>query len=174
MGVKAPMANDIKPSRIAQLINSEQIQYSIHPPSPYVGHHLGRLLPEWSVAAGSMLLVLQRSPCSLFQRTHQTEIYKDQLREQFLQLGLPIASELIDNGYAAEVFDPRTGQPLLSSPGTLMLDNVAIAHTALGYGTLDYGNCSILLHPTWGSAVYPSTLISSAPCSVLADLLTLH
>lgn len=174
MGVKAPMANDIKPSPIAQLTDSEHIQYSIHPPSSYIRHHLRRLVPEWSVAAGSMLLVLQRSPCSLFQRTHQTEIYKDQLREQFLQLGLPIASELIDNGYTAEVFDPRTGQPLLSLPGTLMLDDVAIARTTLGYTTLDHGNCSILLHPTWGSAVYPSTLISSAPCYVLADLLTTH
>ncbi len=150
--------------------DSEQIQYAIHPPSAYVLSHLGQLLPDWSVTASSMLLVLQRSPCALFDRTPQTEANKNRLRTQFLELGLHFAAILRDRGYAAEVFDPKTGLPMLSSPGALVLDDVAIARAVLGYATLNHGNCSILLHPTWGSAVYPSTLISSAPCYVLAEI----
>ncbi|MDX2216578.1 MAG: methylmalonic aciduria and homocystinuria type D protein [Oculatellaceae cyanobacterium bins.114] len=151
-------------------IDSEQIQYAVHPPSAYVSTHLRQLLPDWSVAASSMVLVLQRSQCTLFDRTPQTEADKDRLRNQFLALGLRLATALNDSGYAAEVFDPKTGFPILSSPGSLMLDDVAIARTVLGYASLNHGDCSILLHPTWGSAVYPSTLISSAPCYVLAEI----
>lgn len=165
--------NEVHSTRVADLSNSDQLQYSIHLPSPYVSLHLGQLLPSWSVSASSMLLILQRSPCTLFERILPTEIAKNRLRNQFLQIGLHIASQLSDRGYVTEVFDPKTGLPVLSTAGSLQLDDVAIARTMLGYATLNHGNCSILLHPTWGSAVYPATLISSAPCYVLADVVRL-
>ncbi len=65
-------------------------------------------------------------------------------------------------GHLAEVFDPRTGSPLFSQPGSLRLDDVAVVRSCLGYATCDRYGCSVILHPVWGSAVYPSTLLSSA------------
>jgi hypothetical protein len=114
-----------------------------------------------------MLVVLQQSQHCLLTRTIATELDKDRLRQQFLELATPIANGLITAGYKADVFDPRTGLPTLSPPGPLALDDVAIAHMALGYDITNRETCPAILHPRWGSAVYPSTLLSSAPIYVL-------
>ena len=46
-------------------------------------------------------------------------------------------------------------------------DDVAVVRASLGYPIALQGDCLISLHPDWGSAVYPSILVSSAPPTVL-------
>jgi Methylmalonic aciduria and homocystinuria type D protein len=119
------------------------------------------------VPVRSLLVVLQQSQHCLLKRTIATELDKDRLRQQFLETVTPIAQELMDAGYRVEVFDPKTGLPTLSAPGLLALDDVAVAHSALAYDTANHETCPAIIHPNWGSAVYPSTLLSSAPPAVL-------
>ncbi|GAB4135971.1 MAG: hypothetical protein Fur0046_09240 [Cyanobacteria bacterium J069] len=114
-----------------------------------------------------MLVLLQPSQVALVERTADTEHEKEHLRSHFLVLGGAIAQMLQNEGYLAEVFDPRTGWPMLSGAGTLSLDDVAVAGSALGYSTGHCGNCRVILHPSLGTAVYPSTLVSSASVPVL-------
>lgn len=139
-----------------------EMQYSVHWAHEFLHTHLEQLLPEWSVPVLSVLIVLQMSQLMLLDRTVETENHKQQLRKQFIDFGCAIAFKLREMGHLAEVFDPRTGLPLLSEPGQLRLDDVAVVQACLGYQLTDSGGCSILQHPTWGSAVYPSILISSA------------
>jgi hypothetical protein len=44
--------------------------------------------------------------------------------------------------------------------------------TLLGYATANAGCCKVALHPRWGSAVYPASLLTKAPpevaCAALA------
>jgi hypothetical protein len=138
------------------------MQYSVHAPSQFLCTHLDRLLPAWSRPVLSVLVVLQPSSCNLVERTAIAENQKHQLRQNFLQFGSKVAAQLQHQGYLAEVFDPRSGFPLLSQPGPLRLDDVALVQACLGYQTTANSGCRVILHPIWGSSVYPSTLLSSA------------
>jgi hypothetical protein len=104
--------------------------------------------------------------------TSDAERSKDTLRDRFIALGYDMAHRLEDCGYIAELFDPRTGFPLLSLPGSIRLDDVAVAHSMLRYNKVDVGGCVSLLHPIWGQMVYPSTLVSSARPYDLAQVVT--
>lgn len=138
------------------------VEYSVHIPSEFIRTQVCQLLPEWLVPVLSVLIVFQHCPVLLAKKTTETEFYKQQLRSQFLQFGRPIVLALQKLGYRAEIFDPRTGYPLLSQPGPLRLDDVAVVRTSLGYDLTEAGGCRILEHPTWGKAVFPSVLLSSA------------
>jgi hypothetical protein len=97
---------------------------------------------------------------------------KHKLRRQFLTFGYAIAAHIKDLGYSAAVFDPRTGLPLLTRPGVLRLDDVAIVQAALGYQVTSSHGCSMILHPTWGRAVYPSTIVSSVELASMEQILS--
>lgn len=154
------------------------MQWSVHPPNPFLQSHLDQLLPGWLEPARSILIVLQQAKQPLLQRTKTTEADKCQLREQFIDLGQQVSDRLQPLGYRCEVFDPRTGLPLFSPPGILHLDDIAVVRATLGYPTLRQGKCQILQHPVWGTAVYPSILVSSAAPevveSIVAGLLEYH
>ena len=40
--------------------------------------------------------------------------------------------------------------------------------TLLNYQTTNSGCCKVVLHPTWGSAVYPASIFTKAPAEELA------
>ncbi|MBW4469636.1 MAG: methylmalonic aciduria and homocystinuria type D protein [Stenomitos rutilans HA7619-LM2] len=146
-------------------------QYSIHPPSQFVCNQRNKLLPDWLFPVRSMLIVLQPCECDLHERSLLAERQKRKLRRQFLKFGYAIVAQIKHRGYAAALFDPRTGLPLLTRPGALRLDDVAVVQAALGYQVANSHGCSMILHPIWGRAVYPSTLVSSAEPAVVEQIL---
>ena len=143
------------------------LQYSVHWPNEFLLAHLEQLLPNWSAPVKSVLVVLQKSKFALLNRTFDTENQKHCLREQFLGFSQVVVRKLVEMGYLTEVFDPQSGLPLFSAPGQLQLDDVAVVQACLGYPLTKRGGCSILQHPSWGSAVYPSILVSSAHPGIL-------
>jgi len=146
-----------------------KMQYSVHLPTPFIQRHCGQLLPDWSCCVGSVLITIQQPTCNLIERTYATEMQKNLLRETFLQWGGAIATQLRHLGHLAEPFDPKTGRPFFSKPGKLGLDDVAVAHACLDFPTTKVEGCSVILHPEWGSAVYPSILLSSASPEIVTD-----
>lgn len=146
------------------------MDYSVHPPSPFIQTHWQQLVPTWSQPVGSLLIVLQSSLCSFLDPSANTTQQKQQLRQQFLEFGRVIAHQLQQKGYLAEVFDPCNGLPTLSPPGSLHLDDVAVVRNCLGYPTLPFHGCIVILHPRWGGSTYPSTLMSSASPEVLQQV----
>ena len=147
------------------------MQYSVHPPNAFIDAHRDQLLPGWPYAVLAVVVVLQ--PCQLVMedRTLATENYKQQLRQNFIGLGRQVADRLQQLGYQTVLFDPRTGLPLGLPPGSLQLDDVAVACAVLGYGKIHHGSCTMMMHPSWGSAVYPSTLVSSAPPPIVTGVM---
>jgi hypothetical protein len=151
---------------------------SVHPPSPYIVRHGQHLLPHWNCPVLSVLVALQPCGCELLERSAIAEAQKQQLRQNFLQIARQIVQQLEALGYAAAVFDPRTGLPIDTAasrvdvlpeafPASLTLDDVAVVRSCLGYSTVASHGCSLILHPQWGSSVYPSTLLSSAPPEIV-------
>lgn len=151
-------------------MNKTELQYSVHPPSPFICAYLQQLLPGWPLPAASVLVVLQKRQSAPLARNRDTEIDKDRLRECFIKFGCNIARILSKMGHYADPFDPRTGWPLLSPSGQCQLDDVAVACAALGYATSTSGGCATIVHPIWGNAVYPSTLLSSAPPAIVESI----
>ena len=150
------------------------LQYSIHPPSKFIRTHLDQLLPGWSAPVSSVLILIQLCELALVDRTVETEIHKSQLREKIPEFGYKIIAQLQQNGHLADLFDPQTGLPMLSIPGQIRLDDVAVIRSTLGYSVLNQGGCLTIQHPLWGSAVYPSILVTSACPTTLESIVQSH
>uniref|UniRef100_B8HSJ6 Methylmalonic aciduria and homocystinuria type D protein n=1 Tax=Cyanothece sp. (strain PCC 7425 / ATCC 29141) TaxID=395961 RepID=B8HSJ6_CYAP4 len=146
-------------------------QYSIHSPTTFLEQHLAQLLPDWWLPIVTVLVVLQKSPIPLLEKTAATEQAKEWLRQHLLFLLTTVAEQLKQQGYASDVFDPRTGFPLCSQPGCLPLDHIAVVQTTLGYPTQRLGGCRVIDHPDWKTAVYPAILVSTAPPPTVEQVL---
>ncbi len=146
------------------------IQISIHPPSPYVTTHLRDLLPSWQGETISVILVLQQAQISLMEVSFEVEQEKARLWDNLIRFSEKLADKLEDQGYFTDYFDPATGYPRRSRSGILSHNDVAAVHHALGYN-LHRGKCTSLIHPLWGTAVYPGVVISAAPVEVIHQTL---
>ena len=145
----------------------EEIEYSIHPPTPFIQQSWQALLPDWNTPVLSVFVLLQRSPVMLCQSTGDVETAKQRLRDRSIHLLLPLVERLHDNHYEATLFDPRTGLPYCSHLSGIPLNDVAVIQSVLGYPRHQYGQCYCLVHPTWGSSVYPTIILSSTPPLIL-------
>ena len=146
------------------------LQYSVHPPSPFIDRHRVDLLPDWDVPVASLMVLLQPCPVSLHEMTSETERQKQRLRRRFLKLLEPLTADLRAAGYAADGFDPRTGKPCHSRPGALTLDDVAVVQSVLGYPLVLTGGCHLIHHPVWGCGIFPSVLVSEASPQSLSEI----
>lgn len=137
------------------------VEISIHSPSAYVQEHLQELLPNWQNDSVSMIIFLQQAQMSLTEVSPEVEAEKQILWENFIRWSDLLMNQL--STYPTEAFDPRTGYPRRSAPGTLHHSDVPAVHAALGYPIEKNGDCAAIIHPRWGTAVYPSVMISTAP-----------
>lgn len=141
----------------------QAVQISIHAPSQYICANCERILPDWKEQPFLwVVIVLQQSRYQLMESTAEIETEKEHLRENFMRFGCELAFNLRDRGYLTDLIDPRTGYPLLSHPGVIPHNDTAVVKALLNYPVVK-NKCSVLVHPTWGTAVYPSVLISEAP-----------
>ncbi len=143
---------------------------SVHPPSPFIVQNLERVLPGWNLPVLWVVIVLQQSQYELVERTPPVEREKERLREKFMRFGFDVAFNLRDRGFLSNLIDPRTGYPLLSPPGEIPHDDTAVVKALLGFPIIR-NRCRVLEHPLWGTAVYPSTLLTSAPPKIIKPLL---
>lgn len=143
---------------------------SVHPPSPFIAQNLERVLPGWSWPVLWVVIVLQQARYTLVESTPPVEREKERLREKFMRFGFEVAFNLRDRGFSSNLIDPRTGYPLLSRPGEIPHDDTAVVQALLGFPIIR-NRCRVLEHPDWGTAVYPSTLLTSAPPKVIMPVL---
>jgi hypothetical protein len=145
----------------------QAVQISIHAPSQYICANCEQILPDWKEEPVFwVVIVLQRSQYELVKSTPEIEVEKQRLREKFMRFGCDLAFSLRDRGYLTDLIDPRTGYPLLSRPGAMPHNDTAVVKALLGY-PVRKNKCCVLVHPTWGKAVYPSVLISTAPPALI-------
>jgi hypothetical protein len=143
---------------------------SVHHPSPFIVQNLERVLPDWNVPVLWVVIVLQQSRYELVERTPEVEREKERFREKFMRFGVDVVFNLCERGFLSNLIDPRTGYPLLSRPGEIPHDDTAVVKALLGFRVIR-NRCRVLEHPTWGKAVYPSTLLTSAPPKVIKPVL---
>ncbi len=138
----------------------QPLELYICQPTPFVQDNLEQMLPDWTLPSAWVVIVLQKAQYSLYSCSHQVEQEKQRLRERFMRFGVDIIFDLKEQGYLADLIDPRNGKPLLSHPGVMSHDDVKVVSRLLGFNT-EHGNCPCIYHPQWGDAVYPSIILSS-------------
>ena len=147
-----------------------EVQICIALPHQFVLDRQHQLLPDWNIAVSYLILVLQRTLLPLDTSSDRVTREKNRLRVEFIDFGCSLILALQKQGYQSDLFDPRTGYPLLTSRGIIFDDN-AVVQAILNYPAISYQHCSLLIHPVWGNNVYPSTIVTSAPLKVVDSCL---
>ena len=142
-----------------------KVQIWIAPPHQFFVDHQ-QLLLGWNVPISYIILVLQQSAVPLQEPSDRVALEKDRLRKKLIRFGSSLIFSLQDLGYYSDLFDPRTGYPLLARQKMICDDN-AVVKAILNYKIVSEGQCSLLLHPIWQHSVYPSTIVTSAPRGVV-------
>lgn len=75
----------------------------------------------------------------------------------------------MDKGYWADYIDPCSGLPMIHKNSNNVYGEVQGLVTLLGYQTQNAGCCKIILHPKWGSSVYPASFFTKAPLDELEN-----
>ncbi|MDM9383158.1 methylmalonic aciduria and homocystinuria type D protein [Chlorogloeopsis sp. ULAP01] len=141
---------------------AQAVEISIHSPSQYICANCEKILPDWKNQLSFWVVIfLQQSKHEIVESSLEIEAEKQRLREKFMKFGLDVAFVLRDRGYLTDLIDPRTGYPLFSRPGKFPHDDTAAVKALLGYPVIK-NKCRVLIHPHWGTAVYPSILLSAA------------
>ena len=149
---------------------TEKAQLCICYPSQFILQHQQELLPEWQTPIAGVVLLLQKSRVSFQEFDRNIVREKDRLRANFLRWGTNLIFALQDLGYSSDLFDPRTGYPLLGQQGKLSFDDNAVVRALLDYPVTSYKHCSLIEHPVWGDRVYPSTIVTTAPRDIIEPL----
>jgi hypothetical protein len=125
-----------------------------------------QLLAGWQTPLSYLILFLQQSSISLKDLTREVAGEKERLRTEFIRFGSNLIFALQDQEYRSDLFDPRTGFPLLA-PQNMTWDDNAAVNALLKYPLVSYQQCSLIAHPIWGDYVYPATIATTAPLSPL-------
>jgi len=102
----------------------------------------------------------------------EIEEEKDRLLEVFIDFAKNICTALRDDDYWADYIDPCSGLPMMTKDCNKVYSEVDGMEVMLQYKTMNCGCCKVLLHPVWGSSVYPATIFTSAPYGKVEALLS--
>lgn len=113
----------------------------------------------------------QHSAMDLVKIGNKVELEKDRCLEVFMEFGKQLCTALRNQGFWADYIDPCSGLPMLTPNTTKIYSEVESMQTLLHYRTMNAGMCKVLLHPKWGSAVYPATAFTDAPLDDVAKVI---
>lgn len=109
----------------------------------------------------------QHSVRDLVRVGEEIETEKDELLEKFVLFANTVCRQLIRHGYWADYLDPCSGLTMINKSNGSVYSEVDAFSTLLQYKTANAGCCKVLLHPEWGSYVYPASFFAKAPLEVL-------
>lgn len=99
----------------------------------------------------------------LVQTGERVDVEKDFCLERFIEFARRVTDELRAAGRWCDYIDPCSGLSMINRESQHIYGEVDALVTLLNYQTTNSGCCKVVLHPKWGSAVYPASLF--AKCS---------
>jgi len=99
----------------------------------------------------------------LVQTGERVDVEKDFCLERFIEFAKRVTDELRAAGHWCDYIDPCSGLSMINRDSQHIYGEVDALVTLLNYQTTNSGCCKVVLHPKWGSAVYPASLF--AKCS---------
>ncbi|EFJ48663.1 hypothetical protein VOLCADRAFT_90862 [Volvox carteri f. nagariensis] len=109
----------------------------------------------------------QHATVDLVKTGENVENEKDRLLERFMAWAKMVCDQLTTAGHWADYIDPCSGLPMIHTELNTVYPEVPALSILMGYQTANAGCCKVLLHPIWGSAVYPASLFTEAPQGAL-------
>lgn len=129
-----------------------------------------------SVAGASDLLVVptcQRADMDLVATGDAVDAEKDRLLERFVRWAVAVCTRLSSMGHWCDYIDPCSGLPMMHKDTQTPYSEVEGLSLLLGYRTANAGCCKVVLHPKWGTSVYPATLFARAPAEAVDEAVRL-
>ncbi len=143
-------------------------EYSIHTIPRTHKDEVAAIFPGVSMDDMLVIPTCQKSAVDLVEWGDDAAKEKDRLLVRFQKLAVAVCEALIAEGHWADYIDPCSGLPMINRQGNTVYGEVQALVTLLGYKTQNAGCCSVLLHPAWGSSVYPASFFAKAPVDVVA------
>ncbi len=174
---------------------SINIELSLHKPSNAYKNELNHIFPALNEKLEEILVIptMQKTCIELVnwgdvadKGIHSLTIHtfitysfvyapeKDNCLESFFVVAKLLCTELIALGHWADYIDPCSGLPMITPDCNKVFDEVQSAQVLLKYSIMNANCCKILLHPKYGSAVYPATIFTTAPTDVVTAMLSKH
>ncbi|KAJ2961505.1 hypothetical protein NQZ79_g3288 [Umbelopsis isabellina] len=160
------------PTRL-KYCNSD-FEYSIHSPQPRFQRELAHIFPTMRRQDMKRILVvpvIQRCDNDMVGITQSANTERDVKLELFVEWGKLVVDRLRSVGMWADIMDPASGYPIYGAPGASPYPDVQGTQALLKYDIQNTGCCHVLLHPAWGSKIYPSTLFTTAPADILIKVI---
>ena len=140
------------------------IEVSVHETRRAFQTEVEFVLPGISFDRGLLVIAtMQRAGMDLVAVGDDVEQEKDRLLETFMAFAKGLCERLVAKGHFADYVDPCSGLPMLTKDANKVFSEVDSAQQLLGYAVMNCGCCKVLLHPSWGSAVYPASIFTNAP-----------
>ena len=109
----------------------------------------------------------QRTKMDLVQTGEPVDIEKDFCLERFLDFAERVTNILRADGVWCDYIDPCSGLSMVNRDSQHIYGEVDALVTLLNYQTTNSGCCKVVLHPTWGSAVYPASMFAKCSAETL-------
>ncbi|KAL3160777.1 hypothetical protein ABBQ38_009189 [Trebouxia sp. C0009 RCD-2024] len=147
------------------------LEYSVHSCPRRHWTEVSMIFP--GLTADKLLIVptCQHSKMDLVQTGEAVETEKDDLLEKFMEFAKGVCNKATDRGHWADYIDPCSGLPMMHTNCTVPYGEVDGMSALLGYQTANAAGCKVLIHPRWGTSVYPATLFTKAPVTVLKKII---
>jgi len=91
---------------------------------------------------------------------------------QFTEFASAACKLLAEQGVWADFIDPCSGMPMVHRDSPSPYDEVGAFANVLGYKISSAGPCKILLHPKFGSSIYPASMFARCSREQLEEALT--
>jgi len=160
----------VSPSSSSSVFTTK-IEVSAFTVSSAFKRELQFVFPEQDLSGVIAVPTFQQTVVDLVAYGGDQDVEKDRCLEAFFAFAKPLCQELQKQGFFADFIDPCSGLPMLTPNTQKVFDEVQSAQVLMSYHTMNTGCCKVLLHPVWGSSVYPATLFTTAPVAELVRAL---
>ncbi|QDZ24838.1 methylmalonic aciduria/homocystinuria type D-like protein [Chloropicon primus] len=154
----------------ATLVGGLDLEYSIHTVPLAQRDDVLAVVSMLSKEEAKDLKVVatcQRAREDLVTVGEQVEREKDRLLLVFTSWAKALCASLDKDGHWCDYIDPCSGLLMVHKESQAVYDEVAALSVLRGYKCSNAGCCKVVLHPNWGSFIYPATFLTTAPHDVL-------
>jgi hypothetical protein len=150
-------------------LTSSGLEFSIHTCPRALRSELAVILRGVDITALLIVCTCQRAAMDLVAVGDAVDAEKDALLVRFTSWAGAVCQCLAEAGFWADYVDPCSGLLVRDRKSNVLYPEVDSMGVLLRYKVLDAGPCHILLHPRWGSACYPASMMTTAPLDALRD-----
>ncbi|KAG0339913.1 hypothetical protein BG000_001077 [Podila horticola] len=143
------------------------LEYSVHACPKRMARDLTTVFPGKDLSKLLVVPTFQKCLHEMVAWDAEIAKEKDDRLDDFIRWSKAIHKRLEQLGHWSDMTDPASGYPCYSERGRDVYPDVDGCQVLLKYDFQNAGCCKILLHPVWGSKIYPATFFTTAPADVL-------